>query len=123
MEALKNKVALVTGSSRGIGAAIAKLFAREGASVAVHGRDSVAMDATGDAIVREGGRAISVVADVTVFAEIEAMRQRIEKELGPIDVLVANAGGSYVPPGPIEDISEEGWHASVHGNLTATFLT
>lgn len=123
MEALKDRVALVTGSSRGIGAAIAKLFAREGARVAVHGRDTGMTDATRDAIVRAGGHAISVGADVTRFAEIEAMRRRIEEELGPIDVLVANAGGSYVPPGPIEDISEEGWHASVNGNLTATFLT
>jgi 3-oxoacyl-[acyl-carrier protein] reductase len=51
------------------------------------------------------------------------MRARVEDELGPIDVLVANAGGSYSPPGPIEETSEEGWRASVEGNLTATFLT
>src|SRR6202163_2005554 len=43
--------------------------------------------------------------------------------MGPIDVLVANAGGSFTPPGPLEDTSEEGWRASVDGNLTATFLT
>jgi len=46
----------------------------------------------------------------------------IEEELGPID-LVANAGGSFAKPGPIEETNEEGWHASVDGNLTATFLT
>src|SRR5262249_42150073 len=74
-------------------------------------------------IERAGGRAISVAADVTRFAEIEAMRLRIEGALGPIDVLVANAGGSFTPPGPIEETSEEGWRASVEGNLTATFLT
>jgi 3-oxoacyl-[acyl-carrier protein] reductase len=51
------------------------------------------------------------------------MRRRIEQELGPIDILVANAGGNPVPPGPIEDISEEGWRASIDANLTATFLT
>ncbi len=51
------------------------------------------------------------------------MRLHIEEELGPIDVLVANAGGSPVPPGPLEEISEEGWRASIDGNLTATFFT
>jgi len=123
MGALDGKVALVTGSSRGIGAAIAKLFASEGAKVAVHGRDAAKLAATRDEIDQAGGRVISVAADVTRFGEIEAMRRRIEQELGPIDVLVANAGGSYSPPGPIEETSEEGWHASVEGNLTATFLT
>jgi 3-oxoacyl-[acyl-carrier protein] reductase len=123
MSALNDKVALVTGSSRGIGAAIAKRFAREGAKVAVHGRDEAMMSATRRAIEHEGGRAMCVAADVTNFADIEAMRLHIEEALGPIDVLVANAGGSYSPPGPIEDITEEGWRASVEGNLTATFLT
>jgi len=51
------------------------------------------------------------------------MRQKIEATWGPIDILVANAGGSFTMPGPLEEISEEGWHASVNGNLTATFLT
>jgi 3-oxoacyl-[acyl-carrier protein] reductase len=123
MNALSNKVALVTGSSRGIGASIAKLFAAHGAKVAVHGRDEKALSAVHAEITRAGGRAIQVVGDVTKLAEIEAMRRRIEEELGPIDILVANAGGSFSPPGPIEETSEEGWRASVDGNLTATFLT
>ena len=123
MSGLREKVALVTGSSRGIGAAIAKLFAGEGAKVAVHGRDAAALSTTCDQIERAGGRAINVAADVTSFTEIEAMRARIESELGTIDILVANAGGSYSPPGPIEKTTAEGWRASVDGNLTATFLT
>lgn len=123
MKRLEGKVALVTGSSRGIGAAIATLFAREGAKVALHGRDASALQAVRARIETEGGTAIALAADVTKFDEIEAMRRTVEKELGPIDILVANAGGSYVPPGPIEEIPEDGWHASVEGNLTATFLT
>ena len=122
-KAMDGRVALVTGSSRGIGAAIARLFAQRGAKVAVHGRDAAAMSAVQSEIERAGGRAIQVVADVTKFAEIEAMRGRVEEELGAVDVLVANAGGSFTMPGPLEQTSEEGWHASVHGNLTATFLT
>jgi 3-oxoacyl-[acyl-carrier protein] reductase len=123
MKLLEGKVALVTGSSRGIGAAIARLFAQEGAKVAVHGRDVRALAAVQSEIERAGGRAIAVAADLTKFSEIEAMRLTIERELGPIDILVANAGGSFSPPGPLEETTEEGWHASVEGNLTATFLT
>ncbi|HEX6533913.1 MAG TPA: SDR family oxidoreductase [Gemmatimonadaceae bacterium] len=121
--ALRDEVALVTGSSRGIGAAVAELFAREGATVAVHGRDERAMATVCGKIERAGGRAIAVAADVTRFGDIEAMRERVERELGPVSVLVANAGGSHTPPGPLDEISEDGWRASVDGNLTATFLT
>jgi len=123
LHTLDGKVALVTGSSRGIGAAIAKRFAGHGAKVAVHGRNAAALSAVRAEIEQSGGRAIQVTGDVTSFTAIEAMRQRIEQELGPIDILVANAGGNPIPPGPIEDISEEGWRASVDANLTATFLT
>jgi 3-oxoacyl-[acyl-carrier protein] reductase len=123
MKRLEGKVALVTGSSRGIGAAIARLFAQEGAKVVVHGRDAKALASVRSEIERAGGRAIAVAADLTKFSEIEAMRLTIERELGLIDLLVANAGGSFSPPGPLEEITEEGWHASVEGNLTATFLT
>jgi len=120
---LSNRVAIVTGASRGIGAAIARLFAREGARVAVHGRDSAALSAVRADIERGGGAAAQVVADVTKFSDIENMRHQVEQTLGMIDILVANAGGSYTMPGPLEEISEQGWHASVDGNLTATFLT
>ena len=123
MSLLSGKVALVTGASRGIGASTARLLAQHGAKVAVHGRDTAALAAVHGEIERSGDAAIQVVADVTKFAEVEAMRKQVELELGPIDVLVANAGGSFTMPGPLEETSEEGWHASVNGNLTATFLT
>jgi 3-oxoacyl-[acyl-carrier protein] reductase len=123
MHILNNKVVLVTGSSRGIGAAIARVFAEEGAKVVVHGRDAKALSAVQADIESEGGTAIQVAADVTRFAEIESMRHQIEAAFGPVDILVANAGGSFTVPGPLEEISEQGWHASVDGNLTATFLT
>jgi 3-oxoacyl-[acyl-carrier protein] reductase len=123
MSNLEGKTALVTGSSRGIGAAVARLFAREGARVAVHGRDPAALSQVRGEIEGAGGQAIEVQADVTRFDEIEAMRRKIEEALGPLEILVANAGGSFTKPGPLEEIPEDGWRASVDGNLTATFLT
>lgn len=123
MNALDNKAALVTGSSRGIGAAIARLFARQGAKVAIHGRDAAALSTVQAEIERAGGKAIQVTGDVTHFAEIESMRHQVEQAFGQIDILVANAGANMTMPGPLELTDEAGWQASIDANLTSTFLT
>jgi 3-oxoacyl-[acyl-carrier protein] reductase len=123
MNELTDRTAVVTGSSRGIGAAIATLFATEGATVVVHGRDRAATDSVRDQIEAQGGRAISVIADLTRADEVEAMRGIVEDRVGDVDIVVANAGGSPVRPGPLEHIELADWHASVDANLTATFLT
>jgi 3-oxoacyl-[acyl-carrier protein] reductase len=123
MNTLQDRVALATGSSRGIGAAIATLFASEGARVVVHGRDTDAVETVRSQIEATGAPVMSVIADLTRYDEIEGMRDRIEQVHGPVEILVANAGGSPSRPGPIEEISEEAWRASVDANLTATFLT
>jgi 3-oxoacyl-[acyl-carrier protein] reductase len=116
-------VALVTGSSRGIGEAIAKELGQLGAAVVVHGRDEAALTRVAQAIAEEGGRAISIGAELTSFDQLEAARQRIEERLGPIDILVANAGQSVTPPALLEEIPEDGWRATIDANLHATFLT
>jgi 3-oxoacyl-[acyl-carrier protein] reductase len=123
MGTLEGQVALVTGSSRGIGAAIAAELARRGAAVAVHGRDKSAADGVATAIIRDGGKAMAVTGDVTSFEQVEAVRRRIEDEWGAVDVLVANAGGNRTPPAPLELIPEAEWRATVDANLLATFLT
>jgi short chain dehydrogenase len=74
MTSLQDRVALVTGSSRGIGAAIATLFANEGARVVVHGRDTDAVELVRSQIEATGGQVISFIADLTRYREIEAMR-------------------------------------------------
>jgi 3-oxoacyl-[acyl-carrier protein] reductase len=123
MDTLEGQVALVTGSSRGIGAAIASEFARQGAMVAVHGRDRAAVRDVAATVTERGGKAIAVTGELSDFAQVEAVRGQVEYELGPVDVLVANAGGSLTPPVPLEEIPEDGWRATVDGNLLATFLT
>jgi len=121
---LDGKIALVTGSSRGIGAAIARRLGREGAAVAVHGRDRDTLGAVARSLRDEGIRVLETLGDVTRAADLERMRQVIEGELGLPDILVANAGANLTRPGmPLEEIDEADWRASVDANLTATFLT
>ena len=123
MTSLDGRVALVTGSSRGIGEAIATAFAQRGARVVLHGRDAGALESVRRRLAGDGCEVMTAVADLRSFAEIEAMRGIIEERFGAVDTLVANAGGNPVPPGDIELISPEGWQASLDANLTSTFLT
>jgi 3-oxoacyl-[acyl-carrier protein] reductase len=123
MDSIAGKVALVTGSSRGIGAAIARAFAKRGALVVVHGRDDSAISAVRHDIESSGGRAISVRGELTEASQLEQMRRRIDDEAGSVDILVTNAGGTIPPPGPFEQVSEDTWRKSIDDNLLSTFLT
>jgi 3-oxoacyl-[acyl-carrier protein] reductase len=123
VSSLDGLVAVVTGSSRGIGAAIAALFAQHGARVVIHGRDTDALAAVQTTITADGGEVFTTSGDLTDYGQIERMRGQIEDQVGPADILVANAGGSPVRPSLIEDITEADWRRSIDMNLTATFLT
>jgi 3-oxoacyl-[acyl-carrier protein] reductase len=120
---LAGKVAVVTGGSGGIGAATCRLLAANGARVAVNGRDQARIQAVVDAIHAGGGEAIGVTGDCTDLAAIERLRQQVEHDLGPAEVLAAFVGGGRARPGPVADVPEEDWRSTLDGSLTATFLT
>jgi len=123
MNQLEGQVAWVTGSSRGIGEAIAVALAGEGAAVAVHGRDADSAGAVRDRLAGSGALSTVVLGDATQPHELERMVGEIESTLGPIDILVANAGGNPVRPMPLEDMNVEQWREAVDANLTSTFAS
>jgi 3-oxoacyl-[acyl-carrier protein] reductase len=120
---LAGKVAVVTGGSGGIGAATCRLLAANGARVVVNGRDQARIQAVVDAIHADGGEAIGVTSDCTDLGAIERMRQQVDQDLGPVEILAAFVGGGRARPGPVADVSVEDWWSTVDGSLTATFLT
>ena len=120
---LAGKVAVVTGGSGGIGAATCRLLAANGARVAVNGRDPAKIAVVVDAIGASGGEAIGVTGDCTDLAAVERLRQQVEHDLGPAEVLVAFVGGGRAQPGPIANVPVEDWQSTLDGSLTATFLT
>jgi len=120
---LAGKVAVVTGGSGGIGAATCRLLAANGAKVAVNGRDQARIKAVVDAIRAAGGQAVGVTADCTDLAAVEQLRQKVEQQLGPAEVLAAFVGGGRARAGPVAQVPVEDWHSTVDGILTATFLT
>jgi len=118
---LKDKVALVTGGSRGIGAAIAVALAEAGAAVAVNYRERAdAADRLVGDLNKAGRRAVSVAADVSQAAAVTKMIERVGSALGPIDILVNNAGLAIVRG--VDDLTEEDFDKTITVNLKSAFL-
>ncbi len=121
MASLNNRVALVTGGSRGIGQAIAVSLAEAGAAIAVNYREKAAEARNVvETIRRAGGRAMAVGADVSQAAEVAGMMAAIERELGPVDVLVNNAGIGLVRT--VDELSEDDFDRTIAVNLKSVFL-
>ena len=117
---LAGKVALITGASRGVGLSTALALVREGAAVGLVARDSERLDAARRQVEAAGGRAVAVGADVTDADGLRRAVQRVEAELGGVDVLVANAGiGRY---GPVAEMPVDEWRRVIETNLTGAFL-
>ncbi|MBL4675305.1 MAG: glucose 1-dehydrogenase [Mucilaginibacter sp.] len=121
MKKLENKVAIVTGASKGIGASIAKYFAAAGAKVVVNYASSrVEADKVVDAITRTGGAAIAVQADVSDGADVSRLFTETQKAFGKLDILVNNAVAQGYAP--VEQISEQAFHQSFGVNVLGPVL-
>ncbi|MRS62315.1 SDR family oxidoreductase [Larkinella terrae] len=116
------KVALVTGAGSGIGKAAALLLARKGARLAALGRTDDELQETVEQIRREGGEAIALLADISKPDEMEKAFREIQKQLGGLHIVFANAGINGVWA-PIEDLKPEEWDKTIEINLRGTFLT
>jgi 3-oxoacyl-[acyl-carrier protein] reductase len=121
MSDLKTRVALVTGGSRGIGKAISLALGEAGAAVAVNyrerGKEAVAV---AEAIRKNGSRAAAFGADVSLRVAVESMVHEIEEQLGPIDILINNAGVAEARG--LDDITEEDFDHTMEVNLKSAFL-
>jgi NAD(P)-dependent dehydrogenase (short-subunit alcohol dehydrogenase family) len=118
---LRNKVALITGASQGIGKGVAEIFAEEGADVAINHLGSCENACAVAAWVKgKGRRSLVVEADVSQREQVEAMFDQVEKELGPVDVLVNNAGIETIVP--FLDLTDQQWSDVVNVNLRGEWL-
>src|SRR5688572_19019429 len=121
MAILRDKVAIVTGASSGIGRATALLFAREGARVVVAARRQPELDALVAEIGANGGQAAALAGDVKGEAYAKALVDLAVTKFGGLDIAFNNAG-IVGEMGPLSDLSVEGWHAILDTNLTSSFL-
>lgn len=121
MESLQGKVALVTGAGKGIGKAIAIALAKEGAPVGLIARSEKDVQAVADDIKAMGGKAAYATADVSNRAEVEAAVKKLEDALGPIDILINNAGtGTF---GKFLELDPEVWEAQIKVNVFGVYYT
>jgi len=118
--ALAGKVALITGGTRGIGRAIAIKLASIGSAVAICGRDEAKLAAAEREILAQGVRAIAVRADVTQQNDVTKLVEKVESTLGPISILVNNAGMGLF--GPVHEKTEAQWDQLMNTNVKSVFL-
>jgi len=117
---LDGKVALITGASRGIGLAIARSLAEMGAKLGLCARDPKRLSSAAAELERQGASVVAVSADVSRSDEIAPLVQKTEQSLGPVEILVNNAGIGYF--GPTHEASEANWDAILDTNLKSVFL-
>ncbi len=121
MSTLKNKVAIVTGASKGIGAGIAKAYGTAGASVVVnYSSDKEGAQRVVDKIIANGGKALAIHGSVAVAEEVKSLFDKTKEAYGPIDIFVNNAG--VFKFGPIEEIAEAEFHRQFNINVLGTLL-
>ncbi|MFB3883848.1 MAG: SDR family NAD(P)-dependent oxidoreductase [Thermodesulfobacteriota bacterium] len=119
---LDGKLAIVTGGGGGLGSAIAEAMAEAGADVGVVDKDEMGASETAKMVELLGRRSLAVKADISKEEDVVAMMQRITKELGPLDIIFANAG-ILNEPDPIPDGKLRDWQNVIDINLTGVYLT
>jgi 3-oxoacyl-[acyl-carrier protein] reductase len=117
---LESKVALVTGASRGIGLAIARTLSRLGAAVSICARDAKKLELASTELASSGAKVLAVSADVSRAADVESLVRQTQQTLGPIEILVNNAGVGYF--GPTHEAAESNWDTVLDTNLKSVFL-
>jgi len=118
---LNGAVAVVTGGARGIGRAIVEAYTARAAHVAIVDVLAEQLQKTAAEIKEAGGVVLPVVTDITVASQVDAMAEKVQNELGPIDILINNAGTfSYI--GPVWEADPEKWFRDVRVNLYGSFL-
>ena len=117
---LNGKAALITGASRGIGFAIARMLGRLGAKVCLCGRDAAKLELARSGLEREGSSAIALPANLTQASEIASLVEQSERSVGAIEILVNNAGTGYFAP--FYQADEATWNKVLDTNLKAVFL-
>lgn len=123
MDRLKGKVAIVTGSTSGIGIGIARLFAAEGAKVVICGRREAKGQAVVDQIQSEGGEASYHFMDITVTESIEQLFADTAEKYGKIDILVNNAANVGLKDGRVDELTLEMWDAVFQSDMRGTFYS
>jgi len=121
LDELRGQVAIVTGAGRGLGRATALALARERARVGVVARSEEQLAETVRGVTKAGGEALAVVADVSDAAAVERMAGEVERALGPVDLLVNNAG-TVGPLGPMWEADPGDWWHSIEVNLRGPYL-
>lgn len=117
---LKDRVAIVTGSSMGIGEAIARLYAQNGARVVINSRLPERAQRVADDLARTGFEALPIAADVADWAQVDRMVRQTVERWGRLDVLVNNAGTSMIAPSV--ELTEADWRRTIDVDLTGPFL-
>lgn len=117
---LTGKIALITGGSQGIGAALAKALGKAGATVVINGRDTAKIDQCIKELQAESINAKPAAFDITDAANVKESVAAIETNIGPVDILVNNAG--VIKRMPAEELDEKDWDIVIQTNLTAPFV-
>src|SRR5574341_2665215 len=121
MKSLEGRVAVITGASKGIGRVMSRVFVREGAAVVCAARSAPLVEETMATILKDGGRAVAVVADVSREDDARRLMAAGVRAFGKIDTLVNNAGDGG-PTKPVQEYTTEDWFYTINSCLTTSYL-